>query len=236
MSLNTLEAAKQAARQALAVAGDKYRLATATLTRAETQVRVWGGGRFVRGGAWGCALARCPGNTPLLCAFSARLARDQTSQRDGCRRVGAGGRHQAKTASGSTRAFPRSRPDAPHTASHPFPQDLDVAIIKATTPATHVVPKDKHVRTLRSAVGAGAPRAQVAYVNGELLARLRGAADWLVSGLRLCVCGRGDFFFVFSFSIFLTHPPLFSSRPPSKRSWSSTASCASATPPTWTNC
>ena len=51
MSLNTLEAAKQAARQALAVAGDKYRLATATLTRAETQVRVWGGGRFVRGGA-----------------------------------------------------------------------------------------------------------------------------------------------------------------------------------------
>ena len=48
MSLSSLDAAKQAARQALAVAGDKYKLATATLTRAETQVR-----RRGRGGVGG---------------------------------------------------------------------------------------------------------------------------------------------------------------------------------------
>ena len=59
-------------------------------------------------------------------------------------------------------------------------QDLDVAIIKATSSATHVAPKEKHVATLKYAVGPQAPRAQVAYVCRELRARLRSATDWLV--------------------------------------------------------
>ena len=207
MSLNTIEAAKQAARQALAVAGDKYRLATATLTRAETQVR--GGRAFCseRPGSMGVRAGAVPGKRPAFVRpFSARLARDQTAQRDDCRRVGVGGSHQAKSASWQHMRFPSvaSFQHLPtHTPSSPH-QDLDVAIIKATTPATHVVPKDKHVRILRSAVGAGAPRAQVAYVNGELLARLRGAAGWLVSFVFMCA-GVGCVFSV-SFLRF-SHPP-----------------------------
>ena len=59
-------------------------------------------------------------------------------------------------------------------------QDLDVAIIKATSSATHVAPKEKHVATLKAAVGPQAPRAQVSYVCRELRARLRSATDWLV--------------------------------------------------------
>jgi len=58
---------------------------------------------------------------------------------------------------------------------------LDVAVIKATSSATHTAPKEKHVLTLRAAVGAGAPRARVAYVNAQLVSRLRSATDWLVS-------------------------------------------------------
>ena len=54
-------------------------------------------------------------------------------------------------------------------------QDLDVAIIKATSSATHVAPKEKHVAALKYAVGPQAPRAQVSYVCRELRARLRSA-------------------------------------------------------------
>lgn len=61
-------------------------------------------------------------------------------------------------------------------------QDLDIAIIKATSSATHVAPKEKHVATLKAAVGPQAPRAQVSYVCRELRARLRSATDWLVRG------------------------------------------------------
>ena len=66
-------------------------------------------------------------------------------------------------------------------------QDLDVAIIKATSSAAHVAPKEKHVATLKAAVGPQAPRARVTYVCQELRTRLRSATDWLVRE----IIGRG---------------------------------------------
>lgn len=103
-------------------------------------------------------------------------------------------------------------------------QDLDVAIIKATSSATHVAPKEKHVATLKAAVGPQAPRAQVSYLCRELRARLRSATDWLVREIRerkrekerggggseegtLVVVFARQFFFFFLF-FFLTFPLL----------------------------
>lgn len=57
--------------------------------------------------------------------------------------------------------------------------EIDVAMIKATTPQYHVVPKEKHVRTLKMFVHPSQPRPQVTYVITELLKRLHEAQDWL---------------------------------------------------------
>ncbi|BDA41120.1 probable clathrin assembly protein At2g01600 at N-terminal half [Coccomyxa sp. Obi] len=59
--------------------------------------------------------------------------------------------------------------------------DLDVAIIKATTSQFHVVPKEKHVRTLKQAVHVSRSRQDVSHVKMELLKRLRKASDWLTA-------------------------------------------------------
>lgn len=86
-------------------------------------------------------------------------------------------------------------------------QEIDIAVIKATTSQHHVVPKEKHVRSeychvgscgstfadtlrlrhlalslvaLKLAVAGGASQRQTAYVVQELLKRLADSADWLV--------------------------------------------------------
>ena len=93
-------------------------------------------------------------------------------------------------------------------------QELDVAVIKATTSQYHVVPKEKHVRSrafpscsclpsgtgllvlvtqqlscvgaaLKGAVHVSRSRQDVSHVKMELLKRLRKATDWLVRLNRL---------------------------------------------------
>lgn len=58
---------------------------------------------------------------------------------------------------------------------------LDIAIVKATTSNLHVVPKEKHVRTLKSAVHGSSPRRDVSYVISELHQRLQDSTDWLTA-------------------------------------------------------
>ncbi|KAK9841873.1 hypothetical protein WJX81_008520 [Elliptochloris bilobata] len=62
-------------------------------------------------------------------------------------------------------------------------QDIDVAVVKATTSQFHVPPKEKHVKTLKS-VAVAAPvepgkQRLDSYMVQELTVRLRSASDWL---------------------------------------------------------
>ncbi|PSC73445.1 clathrin assembly [Micractinium conductrix] len=60
-------------------------------------------------------------------------------------------------------------------------KDLNVAIIKATTSQFHVVPKEKHVRTLKLAVNPARPHRDIIHVITELHRRLQDATDWLTA-------------------------------------------------------
>lgn len=66
-------------------------------------------------------------------------------------------------------------------ASRGDTKDLDIAIVKATTCNFHVVPKEKHVRTLKSAVHSSQQRRSVTYVITELHKRLQDSTDWLTA-------------------------------------------------------
>ncbi|CAK0754615.1 hypothetical protein CVIRNUC_002311 [Coccomyxa viridis] len=68
--------------------------------------------------------------------------------------------------------------------------DLDIAIIKSTTSQFHVVPKEKHVKTLVNAIHVVRSRQDVAHVKTELLKRLRKASDWLTALKTLMVIHR----------------------------------------------
>lgn len=68
-------------------------------------------------------------------------------------------------------------------------QELDIAILKATL-QDEVVPKEKHVRTLKVACSASAPRAQVEYVIHGLAKRLNSNSGWLVTLKTLMVFHR----------------------------------------------
>lgn len=57
---------------------------------------------------------------------------------------------------------------------------LDVAVVKATL-QDEVVPKEKHVRTLKIACTSSAPRQQVNYVIHQLAKRLEDKPGWLVA-------------------------------------------------------
>ena len=59
-------------------------------------------------------------------------------------------------------------------------KDLDVAIIKATL-QDEVVPKEKHVRTLKIACSGSAPRQQVSRACGVLCACTRGTRHGLAT-------------------------------------------------------
>lgn len=69
-------------------------------------------------------------------------------------------------------------------------KELDVAIVKATTSQFHVVPKEKHVRTLKNAVHPAKPRREVHYIIQELLKRLHSATDWVTALKTLIVFHR----------------------------------------------
>lgn len=60
-------------------------------------------------------------------------------------------------------------------------QGLDIAVVKATTSAFHVAPKEKHVRTLKMAVYPGGQHRGTTYIITELISRLHQSTDWLVS-------------------------------------------------------
>ncbi|KAI3432215.1 hypothetical protein D9Q98_003777 [Chlorella vulgaris] len=60
-------------------------------------------------------------------------------------------------------------------------KELNVAVIKATTSQFHVVPKEKHVRTLKLAVHSSRPRRDVVHIITELHRRLQDATDWLTA-------------------------------------------------------
>ena len=62
-------------------------------------------------------------------------------------------------------------------------QGLDIAVVKATTSAFHVAPKEKHVRTLKMAVYPGSQHRGTTYIITELISRLHQSTDWLVSAL-----------------------------------------------------
>lgn len=63
-------------------------------------------------------------------------------------------------------------------------QGLDIAVVKATTSAFHVAPKEKHVRTLKMAVYPGGQHRGTTYIITELISRLHQSTDWLVSASR----------------------------------------------------
>jgi hypothetical protein len=67
-------------------------------------------------------------------------------------------------------------------------KDIDVAILKATTCRFHVVPKEKHVVTLKYVVSGS--RTGGSYVAGALLKRLHTATDWLTALKTLVVVHR----------------------------------------------
>ncbi|MEW5308793.1 MAG: hypothetical protein WDW38_000724 [Sanguina aurantia] len=66
---------------------------------------------------------------------------------------------------------------------------LDVAVVKATL-QDEVVPKEKHVRTLKIACTGSAPRQQVNYVIHQLAKRLEDKPGWLVALKSLIVFHR----------------------------------------------
>lgn len=78
---------------------------------------------------------------------------------------------------------------AARVASKKEYQEVDVAVVKATN-HDDVVPKEKHVRTILSSVGAGKPRAEVAYCIAALFKRLNSATSWLVAQKCLMVLHR----------------------------------------------
>ena len=67
-------------------------------------------------------------------------------------------------------------------------QDIDIALIKATTSRSHVVPKEKHVIRLKSIISTS--RLNASYVAGGLLKRLQSAQDWLTALKSLIVVHR----------------------------------------------
>lgn len=68
--------------------------------------------------------------------------------------------------------------------------EIDIAVVKATAAQFHVVPKEKHVRTLKNAVHPARPRREVQYVISELMHRLHHANDWLTALKTLMVVHR----------------------------------------------
>jgi hypothetical protein len=67
-------------------------------------------------------------------------------------------------------------------------KDIDIAIVKATTCRFHVVPKEKHVVTLKYVVSGS--KTGGSYVAGALLKRLHTATDWLTALKTLVVVHR----------------------------------------------
>lgn len=67
-------------------------------------------------------------------------------------------------------------------------KDVDIAIFKATTCRFHVVPKEKHVVTLKYVVSGS--RTGGSYIAGALLKRLHTATDWLTALKTLVVVHR----------------------------------------------
>ena len=67
-------------------------------------------------------------------------------------------------------------------------KDIDIAIVKATTCRFHVVPKEKHVVTLKYVISGS--KTGGSYVAGALLKRLHTATDWLTALKTLIVVHR----------------------------------------------
>jgi hypothetical protein len=67
-------------------------------------------------------------------------------------------------------------------------KDVDIAILKATSCRFHVVPKEKHVITLKHVVSTS--RTGGTYIAGALLKRLHAATDWLTALKTLVVVHR----------------------------------------------
>jgi len=67
-------------------------------------------------------------------------------------------------------------------------KDVDIAVLKATTCRFHVVPKEKHVVTLKYVVSSS--RTGGTYIAGALLKRLHSATDWLTALKTLVVVHR----------------------------------------------
>ncbi|KAK9841579.1 hypothetical protein WJX74_008216 [Apatococcus lobatus] len=67
---------------------------------------------------------------------------------------------------------------------------LDIAVVKATTSAFHVAPKEKHVRTLKMAVYPGGQHRGTTYIITELISRLHQSTDWLTALKTLMVLHR----------------------------------------------
>ncbi|KAL3153723.1 hypothetical protein ABBQ32_013317 [Trebouxia sp. C0010 RCD-2024] len=68
--------------------------------------------------------------------------------------------------------------------------EIDIAVVKSTAAQFHVVPKEKHVRTLKNCVHPARPRREVQYVISELVHRLHHANDWLTALKTLMVMHR----------------------------------------------
>lgn len=68
--------------------------------------------------------------------------------------------------------------------------EIDIAVVKSTAAQFHVVPKEKHVRTLKNCVHPARPRREVQYVISELVHRLHHANDWLTALKTLMVVHR----------------------------------------------
>lgn len=68
-------------------------------------------------------------------------------------------------------------------------QEIDIAIVKATL-QDEVVPKEKHVRTLKINCPASAPRQQVMYIIRSLADRIQKGQGWLVTLKTLMVFHR----------------------------------------------
>lgn len=67
-------------------------------------------------------------------------------------------------------------------------KDIDVAVLKSTSARFHVVPKEKHVATLKMA--SSGSRASANYIASALLKRLHSATDWLTALKTLIVIHR----------------------------------------------
>ena len=60
-------------------------------------------------------------------------------------------------------------------------QEIDIAIVKATSSRFHVVPKEKHVETLKRVLQPSSPRHVQVHLVNSLLSRLRSSKDWLTA-------------------------------------------------------